>query len=298
MLITDLNWLLERKQGIGGSDAAVILGLSKWKTPYQLYLDKTSTDVAREDDSPVIEWGKRLEPVIRQKYVDLTGHTVFVPGDDKIIAHPSIPWMLASLDGIVNVDGGRVFEAKNSRVGDIWGDPGTDQVPEAYLVQVQHYMGVTGFELADMAVLLFGHDFRIFEIPRDDDVIGIIMEAEEMFWKRVQDRDPPEPKTLSDLKLAFGRASKSAKVQATADVITAWDRLKDLKELAKEEDELKAVIIKHLGEADTLVDGDIVLATYKATKPGRRVDTDKLKSAGLYEEYSNVTPPTRRLLLK
>lgn len=295
-MITDLNWLQERKKGIGGSDAGVILGLSKWKSAYQLYQEKIDAAIPEQTESAVIEWGKRLEPVIRQKYVDLTGRTVFVPGDDKLLAHPSIEWMLASLDGIV--DSAKVFEAKNSRLGDVWGEPGSDEIPDVYLAQVQHYMAVTGFDAADVAVLLYGHDFRIYEIARDQDLIDVIMEAETAFWKRVVDRDPPEPKTLADLKQAFGRASKSKKVQASTDVIAAWGRLKDLKTIAKEEDECKAIILKHLGEADTLVDGNIVLATYKATKPGRKVDTEKLKLEGLYEEFSIETPPTRRLLLK
>ena len=72
------EWLKQRQAGIGGSDVAPILGISKWRTPLDVYNDKTS-DIFEEEDNSSMIWGRRLEPVIRQAYADETGANVIVP---------------------------------------------------------------------------------------------------------------------------------------------------------------------------------------------------------------------------
>src|SRR5512139_912790 len=92
------EWLKERSNGIGGSDAAPICGLSPWKSAYQVWLEKRGeADGPQQDNEPMF-WGRTLEPVIRQRYADVTGRTVTVP--NEILVHPKYDWMLASLDGI------------------------------------------------------------------------------------------------------------------------------------------------------------------------------------------------------
>ena len=295
--MTDLQWLEERKKGLGGSDAGAILGLSKWKTPYQVWLDKTNRGPLTEDSS-VMEWGRRLEPVIRQKYCDLTGRSVFVPGKDKILAHPKIEWMLASLDGVV--DSRRVFEAKTARFADGWGEPGTDEIPDVYQIQVQHYMAVTGFDVADVAVLIGGSDFRLYEVPKDNELIEMIIEKEAIFWRMVKKNIQPDPQTLADLKLKFGTKSEAKKVQATPQAKEAHERLCHIKALSKEEDACKAIIMELLGEADTLIDGNETLVTWKATNGSNRFDAKTFQAdyPELYGQYLKKSEPTRRFLTK
>ena len=98
------------------------------------------------------DWGKRMEPAIRQWYSDTTGRDVRLP--DKILYHPRHPFMLASLDGFT--DDGRVVEIKTARSGRGWGEPETNQVPDYYALQVHHYMTVTGFSVADIPVSIAG----------------------------------------------------------------------------------------------------------------------------------------------
>lgn len=184
------EWLAERRTGIGGSDAAAVLGLSPYRSRLALYLDKRGELQEEAPESDDMLWGRLLEPVVRQRYSDVTGRTVKMLSG--LARHPRHPWMIGSLDGFV--EGERViYEGKTARRSDGWGEPGTDQVPEHYALQVQHYLAVTGYEAADIAVLIAGSSFRMYRIDADRELQDMLFEAEREFWEMVQRGEPPEP---------------------------------------------------------------------------------------------------------
>jgi putative phage-type endonuclease len=293
------QWLEERKKGIGGSDAGAVLGVSPWKTPLQVYLEKRGEAPGIEDNE-YMKWGRNLEPLIRQEYANQTGREVIVPGE--ILHHPRYGWMLANLDGAVNGNSPvkRVLEIKTARSADGWGEPGTDEIPDHYQAQVQHYMIVTGYPVADVAVLIGGSDFRLYEVPADPELHELMIEKEAAFWEQVQKGIEPDPVNAADIKAKFGRKSISEAVQASAEVAEAIDRLRQIKSLKKEEDELKAIIQGHMGFADTLVDNGKVLATWKAGKPPIRFDAAGFKAEypDLYTQFAKPGEAARRFLIK
>lgn len=177
-----------RKHGIGGSDAAVALGLSPWKSALELWREKRGEGESTEETEPM-RWGTLLEPVIRQEYSNRTGRVVRVPTDT--MAHTGHPHMLAHPDGLT--DDLRLFEAKTARSAQGWGEPGTDAIPQPYLIQVQHYLFVTGYMVADVAVLIGGSEYRQYEVPADAELQEMITEGEHDFWLRVKSGTPPEP---------------------------------------------------------------------------------------------------------
>lgn len=187
-----LEWLKNRQTGIGGSDVAAILGLSKWKTPLDVYNAKIAENPVEESNAS-IEWGNRLEPVIRQKYADVTGIPVTIP--NTTFRHPEHPFMIANVDGLL--PDGSVLEIKTARSGADWGEEGTDEIPEYYLTQVQHYMAVTGAKMCDVAVLIGASDFRIYHVDFDPEIAAMLIEEEKAFWQRVIDRNPPAPRTYA-----------------------------------------------------------------------------------------------------
>ena len=181
--------LAERHTGLGGSDAAAALGLSPYKSALELFLEKRER---REHSGPQLSafrWGTLLEPVIRQEYANVTGRVVRLP--EGTLRHPSFPFVIAHVDGVT--DDKRVFEAKTARTDTDWGKSGTDEVPHHYLLQVQHYLAVTGLEVADIAVLIGGNDFRVYEVPADLDLQEMIVDGEQEFWKLVEANTPPPP---------------------------------------------------------------------------------------------------------
>lgn len=298
------DWLLARTTGIGGSDVAAILGLSKWKTPLQVYQEKRG-EIEPQADNDAMRWGRYLEPVVRQAYADETGNEVRVL--DELVRHPANDFMIANLDGFVLPTSGprRVFEAKTARTGEGWGEPGSDQIPQPYLLQVQHYMEVSGFPIADVAVLIGGSDFRIYEVPADRELQQMLVEAEADFWQRVQKGEPPEPVSYADVQARFGRASKAGSVLADDEVMQALRQLRELKTQAKHlelaEEQWKAIVMKALGENDTLIDSSgHTLATWKASAAPKRFDSTafKAKHPDLYELFLAVGEPSRRFLLK
>ncbi|KAB0670281.1 YqaJ viral recombinase family protein [Oryzomonas sagensis] len=292
------EWLQARRSGIGGSDAAAVLGVSRYATPYQVYLDKRG-ELPEPPESPAMFWGRALEPAIRQRYADATGRTVRVPG--RIVRHRERPYLLATLDGVT--DDGRVLEIKTARSAEGWGEPGSDEIPEAYLCQVQHYLMVTGLELADVAVLIGGQDFRLYEVRADRELQELMAGREAEFWGRVERGEPPDAASMADLALRF-RHPVAATVPATPGAVAAVAGMKALKAeqklLEAEEERLKIVIQACMGEMEGLTIDGRLAATWKAAKPPSRFDHDAFRAAHpeLYRQYLKTGEAARRFLLK
>lgn len=291
-------WLAERRTGIGGSDAAAAVGLSKWKSPLELYLDKRG-ELETEENEPM-RWGNLLEPVVRQEYANRTGRTVVVP--PGIIRHPTVQFALMTPDGIV--DESRVLQVKTARTSDGWGEPGTGEIPQEYLLQVNHEMFVTGLPVADVAVLVGGSDFRIYVVDADPDLQKMLIEQETEFWARVQAENPPAPVNREDVKRRW-RISTGAKCAADEGLVVAAELLADWKAQTKAHesaiDNLTALIQSRMEDAAELVDdsGD-VLATWKNVKSNPRFDLERFKSEqpDLFKQYLREAASQRRFLLK
>lgn len=294
-------WLEERRKGIGGSDVAAIMGLSPWKTAYQVYREKRK-EVEDWGGNSLTDWGKRMEPAIRQWYSDETGRDVRLP--DKIMYHPQHPFMLASLDGFT--DDGRVVEIKTARSGKDWGEPGTNQIPDYYAVQVHHYMTITGFQVADIPVSIAGGSPSLYIVEADKEISEMIIEACAKFWERVQSGNPPDPVTYADAVARFGKIKSDGSIIATTELIEAIAGLKQIraqiKELEEHEEAWKARIIIALGEqADTLIDSaGQTLVTYKLANGRKLFDSKSLEKEmpEVYQKYLKQSEPARRFLVK
>ena len=187
-------WLEVRRHGIGGSDAAAAVGVDPWRSPWQLYLDKRGELPDREATEPM-RWGQRLEPVIADAFTEETG----IPTRRRraVLAHPEHPWMLANLDRTLDAahapDGhtGRgVLEIKavSAWKREQWSD---HDAPIPYVLQLQHAYAVTGATWGYLAALIGGQELRVVEVPRDDALIGELVDVERRLWERVQSGDPP-----------------------------------------------------------------------------------------------------------
>jgi putative phage-type endonuclease len=295
------KWLEERRKGIGGSDVAAILGLSPFKTAFQVYQEKRK-EVEDWQGNESTDWGKRLEPAIRQWYSDTTGRSVRLP--DKIIYNEKHPFMLASIDGFT--DDSRGVEIKTARSGKGWGEPGTNEIPDYYAVQCHHYMIVTGFPVFDVPVSIMGDHPKLYEVPADKEIHEMIIDAEANFWQRVVDGNPPDPVTYADAVARFGKAKSEGVVVADDKIISLVNDLKDSRNMVKThedyEEDIKTQIIIALGErGDTLIDsfGNTIL-TYKLSNGRKSFDGKRFKKEhpDLYQQYLKTSEPSRRFLLK
>jgi putative phage-type endonuclease len=189
------SWLAERQTGIGGSDAAAALGLSPYKTPFELWLEKTGRAEAENlDEVERVRFGNIMEAPIADEYARRYG--VKLRRRNQILRNPAYPWMLANVDRMI-VDQRCGLECKNVdayayRMGD-WGEPLTDEVPEAYLLQCEHYLIVTGFDAWHLAACVGGNRLVTYIIRRDAALEEMIVEGEHAFWQSVESGEAPEP---------------------------------------------------------------------------------------------------------
>jgi len=183
------DWLAYRNLGIGGSDASVVCGINRWKSPVELYMEKKSM-FPPVDAGEAAYWGNRLEGLVREEFTLRTG--IEVMPVNAILQSEEYPFMLANLDGYCYhpQHGEIIFEAKTAGqyMSSEWDD---DKIPNSYMLQLQHYMAVTGFRGAYIAVLIGGNNFKWQFVERDEELISMLIQLEAEFWDGVQSGTPP-----------------------------------------------------------------------------------------------------------
>lgn len=177
------DWLTWRRQGLGSSDAPVLMGVSPWQTLYGLYMDKVE-GVNAFTGNWVTERGKRLEGFARDQYEMLKG----VKCPPKSLSHPEYPWMRASLDGFIE-ETGVLVEIKCP----IGKDRHATEVPEKYWPQVQWQLMVSGCEKLDFVIFGETEIIRIIEVLTDPLYQIALKEKAIWFWnEHIQKKNPPE----------------------------------------------------------------------------------------------------------
>jgi putative phage-type endonuclease len=181
------EWLRLRRNGIGGSDAAAIMGLNPWRTAMDVWLEKTGEFTEDESqDNEKMYWGTVLEAVVAEEFTRRTG--LKTRRRDAILQSRKYPFMIANVDRLVvgqsaglECKTAGLYNADDWRIG----------IPEYYFPQVQHYMAVTGYKAWYVAVLIGGQEFKYYKITRDDSFIRQLIQAETEFWNLVETRIPP-----------------------------------------------------------------------------------------------------------
>ena len=189
--LTYAEWLDVRRQGIGGSDAAAALGLSPWKSPLELYLEKTGEEPkVRTEASESMIWGRILEPVIREEFAKRTGYPV--KPLRSMLQHPCYPFLLADLDGVLEVPGkgNGVLEIKTASAYSA-SDWESGRIPDHYMLQLQHYLAVSGLTFAVITVLTGGNRLTWHLVNADAELIENLIQLESDFWQKVTRRIPP-----------------------------------------------------------------------------------------------------------
>jgi len=183
------DWLSYRQLGLGGSDASVVCGVNRFKSPVELWLEKTG-QLPPKDVGEAAYWGNVLEPFVKDEFTKRTGIEI-IPVN-HILQSEEYPFMLANLDGICQHPdyGTVVFEAKTTgfyRMSE-WE---SDDIPDEYVLQLQHYLAVTGYMGAYVAVLIGGNTFKWKFVERDEELISMLIQLETEFWELVQSNVPP-----------------------------------------------------------------------------------------------------------
>ena len=189
------EWLKARASGIGGSEAAIIMGASSWGSPYQLWAEKTGLVPPDDFDNEVLRFGRVVEPLIAKEYEQLTGRRLIELGDWAIRRHATRPYMFCTHDRLIEPPAGRerpgVLSIKSANVwrGVEWLEG--EEPPLAYQVQWQHELACSGFDWGSFAVLIWGKGVRWVDQERNDGFIAALEEECRLFWERVESGQAP-----------------------------------------------------------------------------------------------------------
>ena len=184
------EWLKWRKNGIGGSDVSALLGISKWKSALELWLDKTGQTEDLDADNEAMEWGRIMEPVIRSHFQTVTGKKVVEV--KAIMQHTEYPFMLADIDGLTEDDQGNPAVLEIKTASEYKRSEWEEDIPSHYMVQIQHYLCVTGLAKAYVAVLIGGNTFQLYEVDADEEIQHMLIAVEADFWNKVITNTRPE----------------------------------------------------------------------------------------------------------
>lgn len=259
-IATEDEWLAERAKGIGASDAPIVLGISPYKTPYQLWSEKVGLiEPPDYSDREWIEWGHRLEPIIAKAYAERSGRRIDPWPQFGIVRHKTFDWMACTPDAVQwgQPAGFGTMEPslgmlQVKAVGGYFAAEWKETPPLHYQVQLQHELEVTDCAWGTLAALIGGQKLLWFDFARNDKFIAAMLEQEAEFWRRVEEEDPPEvdesPETTKILQQLHPQDNGESIALPPAAVV--WDEQLDVtKEQLKELDGQKRLLENRLRAA-------------------------------------------------
>jgi putative phage-type endonuclease len=275
------EWLEARRNGIGGSDAAAVMGLNPYRSPIDVYLDKTgATPIDNDTQTEAAYWGTVLEEPIAKRFAELHPE-LRVQRNNHILTSEDYPFMFANLDREIHSDNGGIKGLEIKTVGNksarLWED---DSVPVSYVCQVQHYMKVTGWTEFTIAALIGGQTYIERTITRDETIIAQLVKAETDFWHHVETNQPPEwdgsESAWKALKSMYPTAIEGSSVDLSPELALTANNLKHadaevksakdyLKSMERNRDVYKQQLAAAMGNAERGYLGKNYVVTYKTT---------------------------------
>ena len=296
------EWLRWRRQGIGGSDAAAIVGVSPYANATTVWLDKLGLYVSQQESEAML-WGMLLEGPIADEFERRTGFVV--AGRQTLCTHPDWPVMRCTLDGLV-YEGPRdedealgIYEGKTTHGGPLsdW----TDGVPQHVECQVQHNLACSGRERAWVTLLRGGQKLEIFEVAADRDLQAFLIAEERAFWQYVLEGRPPpvdsSERTAEALRAAYAEPAGGI-VVLPPEALELVARYQDAKAAEKSAAEAaqgaQNELMQLLGEHEVGVVGDREIVTWRSYETSR-VDLDALRQAhpAIATEFTRTTRARR-----
>jgi len=199
------DWLEDRQLGIGGSEAAGVVGLDDYQSPLSIWSRKRGLMADYLIGNEAMEFGREFEPILVRKVQERTGYRVIHWPQTLRCVHVDYEWMRCTPDGLAESDispglGLVQIKTTSDRMMTEWVEDG---VPLRVQVQVQHEMAVTGARWAIVGVLFGGQKFLTINLERDDEFIEQLIEAESAFWNMVQSGEMPAADGLDATEAAI-----------------------------------------------------------------------------------------------
>ena len=291
------QWLEARKCGIGGSDAASILGLNPYKSSVSVYIEKVDyihgvsmsdkningckIDNSNEEANYRMELGNKLEDFVANEFSLKTG--LKVRNVNGILKNDKYPFAFANIDR--SIVGEKAFlecKTTNSYALKEW----EEGVPAHYEIQCLHYMAITGATHCYIAALIGNSDFIWHKIERDQETIDYLMQIEKDFWENNIEKDVVPMPDGSDayseyLKKKYdksnGQVIELHLLENGVDKLNRYDEIvTDIKALESEKKLIEQEIQLYMEEFEVAKIGDRKV-TWKSSSRNT-IDSKKLKA--------------------
>lgn len=246
------RWLRWRKQGIGGTDAAAIIGEGyDGRGPLDVYIEKTSDAIDEpapgSDLALILERGRELEPNVAARYERETGRRLVAVAP---AVHRDFEFLLGSADRAVEGGPDDIVVELKTAAAPAFQRMKLDGLPKRYWIQLQHYMEVYDVDFGSFGVLQpDSWKFLRFDVKRDREFGALLVERLVAFWNNhVVPRIPPAPTAgapVENLPAVGGELVRVDNLDArlALQFYAISDSLKVAKSLAEEastfEDEVK-----------------------------------------------------------
>ena len=303
------EWHEQRLKGIGGSDAAVIMKVSPWKSVIELWAEKVEGVRKEFKSNELMKWGKILEIPVIEEYCKSSGRRVITDEDLCHFSHPDYDFMIGNVDGIISDEkkGNGILEVKIKNVYTKWHpDWETGNIPQNYKIQLQHYLNISECSWGSFAVLdLSTMKLVCFDVERDDEFIEDLIKEEKKFWNMVTNKIKPEiddSESCGDfLRSYYPESEEDTIIDLTnnIEVSTQSDIMIQAKRMAKKAKDMELgarnYLMNLMGDNEKAV-GDNFVITWKSMGNKEFFDTKlcKKEHPELYYNFVTLKPQTRR----
>lgn len=303
------EWLEARKEGIGASEVATIIGLSEYETPYQLWRRKIGIDPPKPMNAAMIT-GHILEDGVARFWEQVTGQEIIKSSKmDFMFIDAERPYLRVSPDRtfwvdnqVRNDDNKGILECKTTRLKI---DP--NDIPRHWFCQVQMNLGVAGYTHGSLAWLSAnnGFDFGYKDLQFVPDFYEWLVEEVSRFWlDNILGKKEPDPVNASDVVLKYSHHAEGKIIECSEEVMQAYRNLKQVRKEIKELEERAAdyedAIKLAFDDAEAIAYEGKTLATWKSPKASAKFDAKAFQAAhpDLAQEFTHMTQGARRFLLK
>ena len=298
---SEILWLANRAKGIGGSDIGALLGIDKYKSPYDIWLDKTGQGVPFTGNQ-YTRAGKKLEKIVVEYFVEDTGAKI-VQGDNEIVMSSleGYPFALGTCDRIFKLENETgVLECKTTQLQI---DP--DDLPQSWFCQAQWYMGVFNLPFGEIAWLERGVNFGHVRVDFNEQFFKHCLNVASKFWTdNVLANVAPPAINSADVEKLYSQSDPNKTIEASEEVFDAFGELKLVREIIKKNEQTEAEIIEQmklvLKDAEQIKYFGNTLVSWKTSKDTNSFDLESFKKAepAMYEKFLKIKPGARRFLIK
>lgn len=299
------EWLMLRKNGIGGSDAGAVCGFNPYVSPIEVYAAKTYDGMGEEaPDNEAMREGRDFEDYVAKRFMESSG--LKVRRSNVMYASIEYSFMIADVDRLVTGRSGGIVGLECKTVSPYSAEKWKDgRIPAHYIMQCYHYMAVLGAKSWYIAVMIYGREFKYIKLERDEDIIQSLIRVEENFWNNhVMKRIMPEPDGSeaadSFINRHFAESKEGFSIPLTGfdEKLQKREELSDLiNQLDTEKKKIEQEIKTYMNQAE-YAENENFLVSWK-NSVSNRIDTKKLKEEmpEVYRKFLNPVK-SRRFLVK